>query len=37
MIFIIVYLEIFTGLKFFLTRTGPITVGASYLCGLRKK
>ncbi len=28
--------KIFTGLKFFLTRTGPLTVGASYLCGFVK-
>ena len=28
--------KIFTGLKFLLTRTGPLTVGASYLCGFVK-
>ena len=28
--------KILTGLKFFLTRTGPLTVGASYLCGFIK-
>ena len=28
--------KIITGLKFFLTRSGPLTVGASYVCGFVK-